>query len=252
MSWIKQLGRLFGRTETPGRVAAIVAAAGSSSRMGGVNKLLLEVDGVPVLVHTLRAVSAAPSVDAVIVVCRSEDMAEFGRLCRQYELEKVTKIVRGGATRTQSVLRGVEEAGREFAVLAVHDGARPLVLPQQVEAVVQRARETTAAALAVPVTDSIQRVEGGVAVENLDRTTLWAMQTPQAFDRDLLFAALTRAVEEEAPVTDECGAVQRLGTGVSVVEGSYQNRKITTPEDIWLAESILAEREGKDEDWTGV
>lgn len=252
MSWIEQLKRLFVRAQAPGRAAAVVAAAGSSSRMGGVNKLLLEIDGTPVIVHTLRALSAAPSIEAVILVCRSEDMAEFGRLCRQYELEKVVKIVRGGANRTQSVLRGVEEAGRDFAILAVHDGARPLVLPEQVEAVVEKARQTTAAALAVPVTDSVQRVEGGVAVENIDRATIWAMQTPQAFDRDLLFAALTRAVEEGAPVTDECGAVQALGTGVSIVEGSYQNRKITTPEDIWVAESILAEREGTDAHWTGI
>lgn len=226
------------------RCTALVAAAGSSSRMGGVNKLLQPLDGVPVLARTLTALQLARQVDGIVIAAREEDLVEISRLCHTYGITKCAKVVRGGESRAHSVLLAALEAPPETELLAVQDGARPLVTPELIDRVISAAARCGAAAPAVPVKDTVKSVrEGGAVAETLDRSSLRAVQTPQVFEASLLKAALQSAVEQEIPVTDDCSAVERLGKVVFLVEGDEENLKITTPVDLILAEAILRARE---------
>lgn len=221
------------------RCAALVAAAGSASRMGGVDKQLMLLDGVPVLARTLRALQDARRVDVIVVAAREEQLVEISRLCREYGITKCTKVVRGGESRLHSVQLAALEAG-EVELLAVQDGARPLTTPQLIDEVIAAAARCGAAAPAVPVKDTVKLVRSDGTVERtLDRSALRAVQTPQVFQADLLKAALQAALESGAPVTDDCGAVERLGKVVYLVEGDEANLKITTPGDLILAEALL-------------
>ena len=225
---------------------ALVAAAGASSRMGGVNKLLQPLDGVPVLARTLAALQLARQVDEIVVACREEDLLAVSDLCRTYGISKCSKVIRGGESRVHSVLLAALEADPASALLAVQDGARPLVTPELIDRVISAAARCGAAAPAVPVTDTVKTVRTGGAVEStLDRTALRAVQTPQVFDASLLKAALQDALEQDAPVTDDCSAVERLGKVVFLIDGEEENLKVTTPVDLILAEAILLHREGK-------
>ena len=224
--------------------AALVAAAGSSSRMGGVNKLLQPLDGIPVLARTLTALQMARRIDEIVVAAREEDFLEISQLCRTYGITKCTKVIRGGESRAHSVLLAALEAGEGMELLAVQDGARPLVTPELIDAVAEAAARTGAAAPAVAVKDTIKSVrEDGTVAETLDRSVLRAVQTPQIFEGSLLKAALQAAVEGDIPVTDDCSAVERLGKRVYLVDGDEENLKITTPVDLILAEAILRDRE---------
>lgn len=226
--------------------AALVAAAGSSSRMGGVNKLLEPLDGVPVLARTLTALQQARDVREIVVATREEDLVEISRLCHTYGITKCTKVIRGGETRAHSVLLAALEASPEAELLAVQDGARPLVTPELIDRVIAAAVRCGAAAPAVPVKDTIKEVRDGGAVERtVDRGILRAVQTPQVFDAGLLKAALQDAVENSVPITDDCSAVERLGKVVFLVDGEEENLKITTPVDLILAEAILQARENR-------
>lgn len=240
----KFLSKLFGKErEVHPFCSAVVAAAGSSSRMGGVNKLLLPLEGVPVLAWTLRALDDAHLVDEIVVAAREADLLTIGDLCRTYGIAKPVKIVCGGETRAASVLAAAMECRENGAFIAVHDGARPLAEPSLIDSVIQMAFRTNAAAPAVPVKDTIKMVEGDKIRSTPDREALRAVQTPQVFDAALLRAALQAAVEGNIPVTDDCSAVERMGKEIYLTEGSYENIKITTPEDLALAAAILQRRE---------
>lgn len=226
------------------RCAAVVVAAGNSTRMDGVNKVLQPLDGVPVLVRTLAAFQVAGSVDEVVVAAREEDILEISQLCRTYGLSKCAKVIRGGESRVHSALLAALEASPETELLAVHDGARPLVTPELIDRVAAAAARCSAAAPAVALKDTVKSVrkDGGVE-ETLDRDRLRAVQTPQVFEASLLKAALQSALEQDAPVTDDASAVERLGKVVFLVEGEEENLKITTPMDMILAEAIVKARE---------
>lgn len=222
---------------------AIVAAAGNSTRMGGeVNKLLLPLEGVPVLARTLTALDLASRVDAIVIAAREEDILPFSELCRTYGIRKPVKVVRGGDRREESVLRAALEADPRTELLAVQDGARPLVTPALIDAVAEKAARCNAAAPAVPVKDTIKVAADGTVRETLDRSTLRAIQTPQIFEADLLKAALQSALEAGAELTDDCSAVERLGKVVYLVEGDEANLKITTPLDMTIAAALLQSR----------
>ena len=225
------------------RCAALVAAAGSSSRMGGVNKLLQPLDGVPVLARTLTALQLARRIDEIVVAAREEDFLEISRLCRTYGITKCTKVIRGGESRAHSVLLAALEAGEDMELLAVQDGARPLVTPELIDAVAEAAARTGAAAPAVPVKDTIKVTGDGVIAATPDRSRLVAIQTPQIFDLDFIRGALYKALEDDAPLTDDCSAAERLGMQVHLTEGSEENLKITTPMDLVVAQAILKRRE---------
>ncbi|MBR2667198.1 MAG: 2-C-methyl-D-erythritol 4-phosphate cytidylyltransferase [Oscillospiraceae bacterium] len=218
---------------------AVVAAAGSSSRMGGEDKLLAPLNGRPVLAHTLLALEHCPEIREIIVVTREESLLEAGRICREFGVSKATKIILGGASRTESVLNGVLEASEKADLIAVQDGARPLTTPELISAVVQKAARTNAAAPAVPVKDTIKEAREGLVVRTPDRNTLFAVQTPQVFEASLLKGALQRAIEDGVAPTDDCGAVERIGMSVFLVEGDERNLKITTPLDLVIAGTLL-------------
>ena len=225
------------------RCAALVAAAGSSNRMGGGDKQLLELDGVPVLVRTLLALQNARRVDTIVVGAREEHLVEISRLCKEYGITKCAKVVRGGESRVHSVLLAALEAG-DAELLAVQDGARPLTTPELIDEVIALAERCGAAAPAVAVKDTVKAVNSDDTVERtLDRSTLRAIQTPQVFQADLLKAALQAALESGAEITDDCSAVERLGKTVYLTEGDEANLKITTPTDLILAEALLRARE---------
>ena len=236
------LGRFFRRREAEPRCAAVVAAAGSSTRMGQ-DKLLLPLDGQPVVLHTLRALDLCPMITEIVVVTREDLVVPIGQLCRDSGLEKVRKVLVGGETRSRSVLAGLGELSPDAELVAIHDGARPLVSQAVLEAVIRRAAECGAAAPAVPVKDTVKRARDGLVAATLDRAELRAVQTPQVFQTDLIKAALARALAEGAELTDDCAAVERLGIGVALTEGDYCNLKLTTPEDLAVAEALLAWRD---------
>ncbi|WP_297708963.1 2-C-methyl-D-erythritol 4-phosphate cytidylyltransferase [Dysosmobacter sp.] len=226
------------------RCAALVAAAGSSSRMGGINKLLEPLDGIPVLVRTLTALERAQRVDSIVIATREEDLITVSQLCKTYGITKCTKVIRGGEDREHSVLLAALEAEPDTELLAVQDGARPLVSPVLIDRVIEAAQRCGAAAPAIPVKDTIKTVrEDGAVEETLERSRLRAVQTPQVFEASLLKAALQAALEEGAVLTDDCSAVERLGKVVYLIEGEETNLKITTPTDLILAEALLAAEE---------
>lgn len=235
------LKRLLGRDRDAGpHCSAVVAAAGSSTRMGE-DKLLLPLGEQPVLIRTLRALDLCPYITEIVVVTRSDLVVPVGQLCKDYALAKVTKVLVGGNTRTLSVLAGVREIDPNAELVAVHDGARPLVSQAVLERAILRARECGAAAPAVPVKDTLKRAKDGLVTETPDRAELFAVQTPQVFEPSLLKAALTKALEDGAELTDDCSAVERLGIGVALTEGEYRNIKLTTPEDLATGEALLAQ-----------
>lgn len=226
------------------RCAALVAAAGSSSRMGGINKLLEPLDGIPVLVRTLTALERAQRVDSIVIATREEDLITVSQLCKTYGITKCTKVIRGGEDREHSVLLAALEAEPDTELLAVQDGARPLVSPVLIDRVIEAAQRCGAAAPAIPVKDTIKTVrEDGAVEETLERSRLRAVQTPQVFEASLLKAALQAALEEGAVLTDDCSAVERLGKVVYLIEGEETNLKITTSTDLILAEALLAAEE---------
>lgn len=223
--------------------SALIAAAGSSQRMAGENKLLLPLGGKSVLAHTLQAVDAAAGVNEIVIAAREEDLVKFAELCKLWGIQKPVKIIVGGKTREESVLRAAIEANENADLLAVQDGARPFVTPELIDSVIEAARVHFAAAPAIPVKDTVKVAVDGVVRETPDRSLLYAVQTPQVFDAQLLRAALKSAVDAGAVLTDDCSAVERLGKEIYLIAGLEENIKITTPLDMVLAEAILAKRE---------
>ncbi|MGE4548689.1 MAG: 2-C-methyl-D-erythritol 4-phosphate cytidylyltransferase [Intestinibacillus sp.] len=234
------------KSEEPrGRVCAVIPAAGSSSRMGGENKLLLPLLDVPVLVRTLAAFEQCDCIDEIIVTCREQDIVPYSKLARTYGFTKVTSIVRGGATRADSVLAGVRACPEDTELVAIHDGARPLVTVEIIREAVSTAAQYGAAAPVVALKDSIKRVEDGHILADVPRDTVAAVQTPQVFRLSLIEEALASALASGRALTDDCAAAEALGVDVRATAGSYENIKITTQEDIAIGEAILAERTKK-------
>ena len=224
---------------------AVIVAAGSSRRMGGENKLLLPLCGKPVLAHTMAAFQACDAIRDIVLVCREQDMDTYRALAEATGITKLRTLTRGGDTRTESVLAGVSAAPETCALVAVHDGARPLVSDEVITQAVTEAAKSGAAAPVVPVKDSIKRIENGKIAADVPRDTLAAVQTPQVFRRDMLLRALQDAATNGRSFTDDCAAVEALGQTVSATPGSYENIKVTTPEDIAVAEAFMHRRESK-------
>lgn len=216
----------------------VVAAAGSSTRMGQ-NKMFAELNDIPVLARTLMTLEACSLIREIVVVAREDSIPLVGRLCADYTITKVSKVVVGGESRAHSVLNGVNACSPETEIIAIHDGARPFVTQELLEKTIRKGKETGAAAPAVPVKDTIKQAENGIITDTPDRSCLFAVQTPQVFEASLIKAALIKALSENVQLTDDCAAVERMGMKVSLTEGSYENIKITTPIDLILGEAIL-------------
>ncbi|MCL2044914.1 MAG: 2-C-methyl-D-erythritol 4-phosphate cytidylyltransferase [Oscillospiraceae bacterium] len=218
---------------------AIIAAAGSSTRMAGIDKLFYELLDIPVLAHTLIPFEKSTFIDEIIIVSRPENVDAINDICNKYEITKVTKVIFGGETRLDSVLNGLLAISANTELVAIHDGARPCIETALIESVVESAKKRHAAAPAIPVTSTIKKVQRNSIVETIDRNELFEVQTPQVFNADLLKAALTSAKDKSLEITDDCMAVEKLGVIVSIVDGSRKNIKLTTVDDFTIAEAIL-------------
>ena len=218
----------------------IIPAAGIGARMNADRaKQMLELDGVPVLVHTLKRFQQCDAVDQIILVLQPNLTSDVLGLISRYNLTKVARVVAGGAERQDSVYRGLQVVKEENAgIIVVHDAVRPFVKPEEIRAVIERAESAGAALMALAATDTIKQVKSGRVQRTLDRRRIYYAQTPQAFRFSVIREAFERAYTDGFMGTDESQLVERLGQRVSVVEGSPLNIKITRPFDLRLAESI--------------
>lgn len=221
------------------KCGAVIVAAGTASRMGGIDKVMAPLGGEPMIVRTVRAFQNCGAIAEIVVVTREDLILSITSLCRG--MDKVKAVVAGGASRQESVARGLSALSGQMKLAAVHDGARPLVSDAVIDRTVRAAHSYGAAAPAVPVKDTIKVVKGGLVMATPDRNALRAVQTPQVFDFDLLRGALEKAEKDKAAVTDDCSAVERLGMKVKIVEGEERNLKITTPLDLKIAALLLEE-----------
>lgn len=225
--------------------SAIIVAAGDSTRMGfKLSKQLIPLNGHAAIEYTLKAFQQCPLIDEIIVVARSKDIDDIAHIA--FTFKKVSAVTAGGATRVLSVKRGIHAADKRVTHYAIHDGARVLITPAQIEKVLNAAYECGAAALGTPVTDTVKVVdEAGTILSTPDRSSMWGVQTPQVFEKSLYRRALNNALENELNVTDDCSMIEALGEKVTVVRGEYSNIKLTTPSDITVAEAFLAKRKDK-------
>lgn len=230
------------KTQRP-HCAMIVAAAGASTRMGGENKMLIHLGGMPVLMRTLLAVDQTELVDEIVVATREELLLEVADICAHAGIRKPVKVIKGGETRTESVLAAAMECDKKTELIAVHDGARPLALPQEMDELIRLGAKTYAVAPAVPLNDTVKVADkNGLVKSTPDRSSLFAVQTPQVFQADILKAALQALRNSGDTATDDCAAVERLGKEVYLTDGNPENIKITTPVDLAVAEAILRRR----------
>ena len=216
---------------------AVIVAAGNASRMEGVDKIMADFGGEPLILRTIRAFVDCDAIREIVVVTRPDLILPIMDLCAG--LSKVTAVVAGGETRQKSVELGLNALSKKTELAAIQDGARPFVTWQLIDRVVRAANTYGAAAPGIPVKDTIKVVNGGIVTSTPERKTLQAVQTPQVFDYDLLRGALKKAFEDGVEVTDDCAAVERLGMSVKMVTGDERNFKITTPMDIKLARLLM-------------
>ncbi len=221
------------------RCGAVIVAAGSASRMGGIDKVMAELKGEPMIVHTVRAFQACDAIAEIVIVTREDLIRPISDLTASFD--KVTAVVLGGKSRQESVMGGMNALSKECELAAIQDGARPLVTWQLIDRVVRAANSYHAAIPVIPVKDTIKVCNTALVISTPDRSTLRAVQTPQVFDFDLLRGALKKAAEDGAEVTDDCSAVERLGMTVKTVEGDERNLKVTTPIDLKFAEMLMEE-----------
>ena len=224
-------------------VSAIIAAAGSSSRMGGGDKLMLDLCGKTVLERSIEAYEKSDVIDEIVISARAGAVEEINGLVKAKNFTKVRAVCEGGATRQESVQNAVAYCSEKTDFVAIHDGARPLVTGDIIERTVKKAVECGAASCAVRVKDTIKVADGdGVILSAPDRSALRAVQTPQVFDFKIYVGALKNASPD---VTDDCMIVEAAGQKVALCEGDYENIKITTPDDVIFANAILKARESK-------
>ena len=221
------------------RCGAVIVAAGSASRMGGIDKVMAELLGEPMIVHTVRAFQTCDAIKEIVIVTREDLIRPITDLCRGFD--KVTAVVVGGSSRQESVSLGMNALSDQCLLAAIQDGARPLVTWQLIDRVVRAAHAYHAAIPVIPVKDTIKVCNSALVVSTPDRSTLRAVQTPQVFDFDLLRGALKQAEIDGAEVTDDCSAVERLGMIVKIVDGDERNLKVTTPIDLKFAEMLMEE-----------
>ncbi|HEY9576989.1 MAG TPA: 2-C-methyl-D-erythritol 4-phosphate cytidylyltransferase [Pseudobacillus sp.] len=221
----------------------VIPAAGRGTRMkADKNKLLLLLRGRPVIIHTLEVFEKDPNCSGIILVVQPEEASMFSNLISEYDVSKVKKLVHGGAERQESVYNGLKEANPDEIVL-VHDGARPFITTPIISRLVEKAAEEGAAIAAVPVKDTIKRVDGGTVAETVERSSLWSVQTPQAFRMQLIIQAHEKAQADRYIGTDEASLAERANIRVQIIEGDYDNIKLTTPEDLVFAEAIIQKRQ---------
>ncbi|WP_174734491.1 2-C-methyl-D-erythritol 4-phosphate cytidylyltransferase [Mesobacillus harenae] len=220
----------------------IIPAAGQGKRMGAQkNKLLLKLDGIPVLIHTLRVFDRDPECGGIILAIHPHDKEELLKLLDEYSIQQEISLVAGGKERQHSVYNAAKAAKPEGIIL-VHDGARPFIETNTIHELINKASSMGAAVAAVQVKDTMKIAKNGLVTETVERSSLWAVQTPQAFRVSTLIKAHQAAEQEGFSGTDDASLVERLNIDVAIVEGTYDNIKLTTPEDLYFAEAIIQKR----------
>lgn len=227
------------------KLGVIIVAAGRGTRMkSAISKQYLLLQNRPIILHTLEAMQKLAVVDDIVLVVGAEDVVMARNWVEQYRLDKVKHVVAGGAERQSSVFKGLQMLDQNIEWVLVHDGVRPFVREEDVAHLVEKVKQVDAAVLAVPVTDTIKFVDDEGKIESTpDRSKLWSIQTPQAFRRSVLLEAHEAANAADFLGTDDAMLVERMGRPVYIVQGHYDNIKITTPEDFSRAEMILLRRE---------
>ena len=218
-------------------VSVIIVAAGNSSRMEGIKKQFLKIGGVPVVIRSVTKFQQIDEVCETIIVVGKEDIPYAEQLVQQYKL-KNTVVTQGGDSRQQSVLSGLSCCNSKSDLVAIHDAARPFVQIEEIQQVIQIAKKYGAATLGAPVKDTIKIVEDGIIQFTPPRSSLYLTQTPQVFQMELYKKAVEKAQQNQWDFTDDCQLIEQYGFPVHIVTASYANIKITTPEDIVLAESF--------------
>lgn len=217
----------------------IIPAAGQGKRMGaGKNKLLVELNGVPVLIHTLLVFENDEECNGIILAIHTQDEAEFTALIKKYKITKVDSLVPGGKERQHSIHHALKTV-HDDGIILIHDAARPFIKKEYIHLLVRTAQETGAAIIGVPAKDTIKKVRNEIVLETVERSSLWVVQTPQAFRLSLLQKAYHKADEDHFIGTDDASLVERLNEPIKMVKGDYDNIKLTTPEDLFFAEAIL-------------
>ena len=221
--------------------SAVIVASGASTRAGK-DKIFASLGGVPVLVRTLCVFDQCECIDEIVLVVRQEKIEDAAALCQTYGIDKVKRIVCGGETRMHSALAGVSEVSSKAKLIAIHDGARPLITAELIEKVVHNAAIYKAAAPALPIKDTVKRSKHNFMIRTLSREEIMAVQTPQVFQAELIKGALSDCLRQNLKLTDDCSAAEVFGAKTRIVPGNEENIKITTPLDFILAEAILEAR----------
>lgn len=223
------------------KTIALITAGGKGQRMQSPTaKQFLLLGGKPILAQTIAVFEACPIVDEIFVIAPQDEMAKVQTdIIEKYHFKKVLKVVRGGRRRQQSVWNGLRAIKSDCSWVVVHDGVRPLITPQLIEAGIMEAQQTGAAIVAVPARDTVKRLAPGGKLQTLPREEIWLAQTPQIFEFSLLCQAHHKANQDKFTGTDDASLVERLGQPVSLIPGDYGNIKITTPEDLKIAETLV-------------
>lgn len=227
------------------KYTAIIPAAGQGKRMqGDRNKQFMLLGGIPIIVHTLRVFQESPVIHDVIIVCGREEVDYYrAQLIPDYGIKKSVRVVTGGEQRQDSVYRGLVSAPSESRYVMIHDGARPLITQELINSLAKEVIDHGAVVPGVPVKDTIKKTDNsGFIIDTPPRENLWHVQTPQVFDRELIFRAHKEALKTRFYGTDDASLVERLGVPVKIISGSYENLKITTPDDLIAAEAIIRRR----------
>jgi 2-C-methyl-D-erythritol 4-phosphate cytidylyltransferase len=222
----------------------IIPAAGQGKRMGaGKNKLLLELNNIPVFIHSLKVFDEDELCEGIILAIHPQDEEEFNFLLKKHKVKKVLDLVPGGKERQDSIYNALKTVKTEGIIL-VHDAARPFILKEQIHRLLDTAQKTGAAIIGVPAKDTMKTVRENVVMSTVERSSLWAVQTPQAFRFSLLYRAYEQAEKDDFIGTDDSSLVERISHPVTMVEGDYDNIKLTTQEDLFFAQAILQKRQG--------
>lgn len=222
------------------KIAAIIASAGQSRRMGGkINKQFIEINGLPLLAHTLKAFQNSPQIDQIIIAIESNniDLCQ-NEIVNKFNISKVLKIVPGGKERQDSIYNAIKELPDDIEYVLIHDGARPMVTQEIIHRVIEEVKINKAVITAVPVKDTIKEIKNDIIVSTLNRANLVSVQTPQAFEINIIKRAYDEAYKNNFLGTDDAMLVERLGIPIRVVMGSYSNIKVTTPEDMEIVRKI--------------
>lgn len=219
--------------------SAIIVCAGNSTRMNGINKQFLTIKGIPVAAYSMMAFEKCESIEEIIISAKEDDIEKFMEIAEKYSVTKLSAVVKGGSTRQESVLNAIRKVSDKTKLIAVHDGARPLANPEFIEKTIADARVFGGAALGVPVKDTIKVVSDNLIVDTPHRPSLYITQTPQVFKKSVYYEGMDFALEHGLDFTDDCQLAEAVGIKVYMTSGDYKNIKITTPEDIRIAEALM-------------